>query len=370
MNPSLLSPTCALCLFLGSWSLGVTPSRAESIRSPEVIPSGPSSPSPVSADVPAMTASDIADLRVLLRRVFVPELHLPQAYSAVVLGDIAWLEKLSSHRPALNETTLTGDTPLCAAVRLGQMEIVRTLLRLGADPNQRGSGNQAPIALASLQRPAEMLEILLSAGAEPNTPFSAPVEPALLERVIFRDLKNHLEDDRGVMPLMACASRGDVEGVVALMKYGAKPSICTRKGRRYPINFAATQNYLFLMRVLLGRPADAEPDLLITVSLSKQRAWVTKDGQTIESTSISSGRKGFTTPAGRYVITDKHRSHTSTLYHVEMPWFMRLNCSAIGLHAGYVTGRPASHGCIRLPAAKAKKFFEITKVGDEVEIID
>ena len=62
---------------------------------------------------------------------------------------------------------------------------------------------------------------------------------------------------------------------------------------------------------------------------SDQRAWLSKNGAVVEHTQISTGRDGYDTPAGRYVITDKHRSHTSTLYHVEMPWFMRLNCSAI-----------------------------------------
>jgi lipoprotein-anchoring transpeptidase ErfK/SrfK len=52
-----------------------------------------------------------------------------------------------------------------------------------------------------------------------------------------------------------------------------------------------------------------------------------------------------------------------------MPYFMRLNCSAIGMHSGHVTGSPASHGCIRLPYEKAQKFFGICRVGDEVQIV-
>ena len=123
-------------------------------------------------------------------------------------------------------------------------------------------------------------------------------------------------------------------------------------------------------RSLPGRSPDAEPDILITVDLSDQRAWLCKNGEVVEHTRISTGREGYDTPAGRYVITDKHPMHNSTLYHVEMPWFMRLNCSAIGLHSGYVTGRPASHGCIRLPSEIARKFYSMTKVGDEVQIVD
>jgi hypothetical protein len=186
---------------------------------------------------------------------------------------------------------------------------------------------------------------------------------------MIKDLRNALESDRGITPLICCAARGDVEGAVALLNAGAKAGVCTTRYHRYPINFAATQGYLFLMRVLLGRDPESEPDTLVTVDLSTQRAWVMKQGRIINSTSVSTGRAGYSTPAGRYVITDKHKSHTSTLYHVAMPWFMRLNCGAIGLHSGYVTGRPASHGCIRLPYEKAKEFFSQVAVGDEVEIV-
>jgi hypothetical protein len=210
---------------------------------------------------------------------------------------------------------------------------------------------------------------LLSAGADPNIRFSTPITKALLDRVTIKDLKNAMESDRGVTPLIACSARGDVEGAAELLRWGASTSKCTTRYHRYPINFAANQGYLFLMRIILGRQPESEPQILVTIDLSKQRAWVTKEGQIIDTCPVSTGREGYKTPAGRYVITDKHRSWTSTLYHVAMPFFMRLNCSAIGLHSGYVTGRPASHGCIRLPYDKARKFFGICNVGDEVQIV-
>ena len=144
----------------------------------------------------------------------------------------------------------------------------------------------------------------------------------------------------------------------------------THRYCRYALDFAAEQQYLFLMRVLLGRPADSEPDLLVTVDLHKQRAWIEKNGIVIDTTIISTGREGYGTPPGRYVVTDKHREWTSTLYKASMPWFMRLNCGAIGLHAGYVTGHPESHGCIRLPEEKARAWFKIVGVGDEVQIVE
>lgn len=293
----------------------------------------------------------------------------PQAYQAVLNGDAEHLAKVIAMGVSPKEKTLGGDTALCAAVRMGRVECVRVLALAGVDVNEAAHEKQPPIALASLRRNAEVLQALIGAGADPNTRFRTPVLQSVIDRCQIKDLRNALESDRGVTPLICCAARGDVEGAVVLMRAGARPGICTTRYHRYPINFAATQGYLFLMRVLLGRDPDSEPDTLVTVDLSSQRAWVTKQGRIINSTSVSTGREGYGTPAGRYVITDKHRTHTSTLYHVAMPWFMRLNCGAIGLHSGYVTGRPASHGCIRLPHEKARQFFNAVAVGDEVQIV-
>ena len=294
---------------------------------------------------------------------------LPQAYQAVLNDDAAHLARIIAMGISPHEMTLGGDTALCAAVRMGRAECVRVLALSGVDMNQPAHEKQPPIAIASLRRNEKVLKALLDAGVDPNTRFKTPVLKQVIDRCPIKDLRNALESDRGITPLMCCSARGDVEGAVALMRAGARPGLGTTRYHRYPINFAATQGYLFLMRVLLGRDPDSEPDILVTVDLSSQRAWVTKQGQVINSTSVSTGRAGYGTPAGRYVITDKHTSHVSTLYHVQMPWFMRLNCGAIGLHSGYVTGRPASHGCIRLPYQKAKEFFSQVRVGDEVQIV-
>ena len=333
---------------------------------------------PIGKEAPAMWVNPLPpreygglsdDLPEHLRCHFNKEARLPLVYQAVLLEDFEWLCELLDRGLSADELTWGGDSALCMAVRTGQYDAVRVLLLAGADPNLLGSDKQPPLSLAALRRPFEVIEALLIAGAEPDTRFASPVSRRILDQVLIRDLKTHLENDRGVTPLMACAARGDVEGAAVLMAHGAKTSVCTSKFKRYPLNFAATQRFLFLMRILLGRPIDAEPDVLITVDLSQQRAWLEKDGRVVESTAISTGREGYATPSGRYVITDKHRTHTSTLYHVSMPWFMRLNCGAIGLHSGHVTGRPASHGCIRLPYAKAKQFFALAKVGDEVQIV-
>lgn len=294
---------------------------------------------------------------------------LPQAYQAVLNDDAAQLTKIIAMGISPNEMTLGGDTPLCAAVRMGRVECLYVLALAGVNLNQPAHEKQPPIALASLRRNAPVLKALLDFGVDPNTRFNTPIQKQVMDRCSIKDLRNAMESDRGITPLICCAARGDVEGAVTLMRAGGRLGLGTTRYHRYPINFAATQGYLFLMRVLLGRDPESEPDTLVTVDLSSQRAWVTKQGRIINHTMVSTGREGYGTPAGRYVITDKHTSHISTLYHVNMPWFMRLNCGAIGLHSGYVTGQPASHGCIRLPYEKAREFFSQVRVGDEVEIV-
>lgn len=336
---------------------------------PKIAAAPAPSPAPIPSAPPWQWQPLVDDVNERLRTE-IPDLGgLPLLHYAVLNDDAEWISQLISYGANANELSPGGDTALCSAIRHMSGSSVRALLYGGADAQQPGFEKQPPIALASLRRGVDILRSLTAAGADPNTRFASPVSKAVLDRVMIKDLKHSLENDRGVTPLIACAARGDVEGAAELLRAGAKTSYCTTRYKRYPINFAATQGYLFLMRIILGRQPESEPQILVTVDLSKQRAWVTQEGQVIDTCPVSTGREGFSTPAGRYVITDKHRAWTSTLYHVSMPFFMRLNCSAIGLHSGYVTGRPASHGCIRLPYDKAKKFFSLVRVGDEVQIV-
>jgi lipoprotein-anchoring transpeptidase ErfK/SrfK len=50
-----------------------------------------------------------------------------------------------------------------------------------------------------------------------------------------------------------------------------------------------------------------------------------------------------------------------------MPYFLRFQ-GAYGLHAGDVPNYPASHGCIRLPAFMARKFYDGVKLGTPVVV--
>jgi lipoprotein-anchoring transpeptidase ErfK/SrfK len=51
-----------------------------------------------------------------------------------------------------------------------------------------------------------------------------------------------------------------------------------------------------------------------------------------------------------------------------MPFMQRIDNYGIALHAGHNPGYAASHGCVRLPTAFAKKLFGVTDVGTPVYI--
>src|SRR3974377_2344887 len=51
-----------------------------------------------------------------------------------------------------------------------------------------------------------------------------------------------------------------------------------------------------------------------------------------------------------------------------MPFMQRLTWSGIALHAGALPGRPASHGCIRMPNGFARQLFDLTRAGMRVVV--
>jgi hypothetical protein len=121
----------------------------------------------------------------------------------------------------------------------------------------------------------------------------------------------------------------------------------------------------------------AEPDraargpVEIVVSLSEQRAYVYRGGVQIAESEASTGKEGHETPTGVFSILEKARYHRSSKYNdAPMPYMQRLTWYGVALHGGELPGYAASHGCIRLPLAFARKLFGLTTVGATVVVTD
>ena len=94
-------------------------------------------------------------------------------------------------------------------------------------------------------------------------------------------------------------------------------------------------------------------------------------GIAIGYTSVSTGKRGYGTPTGRFQVLEKRRFHRSSTYgNAPMPWMVRLTWSGIAFHSGALPGFPASHGCIRLPASFAPQLFGALSLGDTVAVLN
>src|SRR5690349_18821211 len=113
-----------------------------------------------------------------------------------------------------------------------------------------------------------------------------------------------------------------------------------------------------------------EGPVVVVVSIPDQMVTIYRNGMRIAVSTCSTGRPGHATPTGTFVILQKDVNHHSSLYDdAPMPYMERLTWGGVALHAGHVTGRPASHGCIRLPRAFAKKLYNLTDFGSTTVVV-
>ncbi|HVL71130.1 MAG TPA: L,D-transpeptidase family protein [Beijerinckiaceae bacterium] len=113
-----------------------------------------------------------------------------------------------------------------------------------------------------------------------------------------------------------------------------------------------------------------EKGVLIVVSIPSQTAFVFRRGEEWDWTRVSTGKPGNDTPTGAFPILQKKLHHRSNLYDdAPMPFMQRLTWDGVALHAGRATGRPISHGCIRLPEAFARKLYEVTNFSSTLVVV-
>src|SRR5689334_5514189 len=135
---------------------------------------------------------------------------------------------------------------------------------------------------------------------------------------------------------------------------------------------------------------------VIEIDLTNQRVYLLDRGRVILNSPISSGRFGHETPTGMFRVTDKDVDHASSFYgffgnpltkqivvpdadvdmkipaglefvKAPMRYYVQFH-PAIGLHAGFLPGYPASHGCVRLPDQYAMALFQSVGIGTPVRV--
>jgi L,D-transpeptidase catalytic domain len=115
-------------------------------------------------------------------------------------------------------------------------------------------------------------------------------------------------------------------------------------------------------------PHSAGPGRVV-IGLSDQLAYLYRGSTLVAVATISTGRFDKPSPTGMFSVLDKKPFYRSKKYdNAPMPWMQRIDQYGVALHGGYNPGYPASHGCIRLPVAFAKKLYSVTDVGTPVYI--
>ena len=109
----------------------------------------------------------------------------------------------------------------------------------------------------------------------------------------------------------------------------------------------------------------------MVVGLPDQRAYVYRGSDLVAVSTVSTGKTGHDTPVGSYPVLQKAAVHKSSLYDdASMPFMQRLTWDGVAIHAGANPGFPASHGCVRVPTAFARKLFAATRIGTAVTVVD
>jgi len=137
----------------------------------------------------------------------------------------------------------------------------------------------------------------------------------------------------------------------------------------------------------------------IVIDTNLQRARFYAGNEQVGWTTVATGVSSHATPRGEFIVIEKVANKRSNLYGkivnasgavikhgadagdrvppggrfvgASMPNFMRMTYDGIGMHAGPIPrpGRPASHGCIRMPKTMASAVFRHVSVGTPVTVV-
>ena len=153
------------------------------------------------------------------------------------------------------------------AARSGEFELVRELLRSGADPNQAEGDGFTALHWAARHNQPELARVLVTAGARieaktrlgAHTPLLVAARhgaAAVVDVLVRSGATVDQPTQTGVTPLMFAASSGDVRSLELLLDAGASPWAREDVHEQTALMFAAASNRADAVRVLLENGAE------------------------------------------------------------------------------------------------------------------
>lgn len=156
---------------------------------------------------------------------------------AVRAGDAQSVRSMLRQKVDVNQPSADGTTPLHYAVQREDLAMVDLLLKSGADAKAVNRYGVPPLAVAAVNGHADIMKRLLDAGADPNAGMSPDETPIMtaartgkvdaLKTLLAHGAQVNARDSRGQTPLMWASARNNADAVRLLLEGGADTNVRT-----------------------------------------------------------------------------------------------------------------------------------------------
>jgi len=158
---------------------------------------------------------------------------------------------LENGAKANNKNSSDGQTPLCRAAKVGDVEVIQTLIQHGADVNKAATSGTTPLLLAAHEGNAPAVELLISQGANVNAK-TREGWTALHSAAYSCGAEK--------FSMGSCYKCGHLETVKALIRAGADVNAKStgKRAGRTPLHQAYMYNSKDIIKLLIENGADVD----------------------------------------------------------------------------------------------------------------
>jgi ankyrin repeat protein len=163
----------------------------------------------------------------------------PSLVEAVRSGDADNVRLLLKQKADVNQASVDGTTPLHYAVESDDKALVELLIKSGANVRATNRYGVPPLAIAAVNGNAGVMKMLLDAGADPNAGLSTDETPTMtaartgdvdaLKMLLSHGAQINTRDSKGQTALMWAAARNNAAAVRILLEFGADWHVRTEK---------------------------------------------------------------------------------------------------------------------------------------------
>jgi ankyrin repeat protein len=161
------------------------------------------------------------------------------------------------------------DTSLFSAATIGHVDVVRLLLKYGADIHLQSKDGETPLTVASKNGHWEVVRLLLNRGADINlqnkdgeTVLSVAAKNGHLNAVLLllnRGADINIQNKDGEIPLAVAAKNGHLKVVESFLFDNAANITHKNKDGETPLALASKNGHVAVVRLLLNQGAHTRP---------------------------------------------------------------------------------------------------------------